>query len=177
MKKILVAAILGIAAVANTHGQGSIIFDNYTQGTYNQVIWGAGHAPGPVNQAIQLQLFFAEGIFGNINQLAAGVTGAVDPSRTFTGAAGDGGWFSGATQLLNTWAPGDTFTFAVQVTSPGFVGTTALWQESAAIHATSGPQSGFLNFPGLVVSVPEPSTFALAGLGSAALLIFRRRKV
>jgi hypothetical protein len=26
------------------------------------------------------------------------------------------------------------------------------------------------------VPVPEPSTFALAGLGAAALLIFRRRK-
>jgi hypothetical protein len=28
----------------------------------------------------------------------------------------------------------------------------------------------------LVVTVPEPSTLVLAGLGSAALLIFRRRK-
>ena len=37
------------------------------------------------------------------------------------------------------------------------------------------------NMPGqsfnlYIQSIPEPSTFALAGLGAAALLIFRRRK-
>jgi len=36
----------------------------------------------------------------------------------------------------------------------------------------AGQASGF----GLVLPVPEPSTFALAGLGAAALVIFRRRK-
>jgi len=34
--------------------------------------------------------------------------------------------------------------------------------------------TGFALFP--VVAVPEPSSFALAGLGAAALMIFRRRK-
>jgi len=34
--------------------------------------------------------------------------------------------------------------------------------------------TGFQLFP--VVAVPEPSSFALAGLGAAALMIFRRRK-
>jgi hypothetical protein len=36
---------------------------------------------------------------------------------------------------------------------------------------------GATGFNGLVLApIPEPSTFALAGLGAAALLIFRRRK-
>jgi hypothetical protein len=40
--------------------------------------------------------------------------------------------------------------------------------------ATGTPiTSGFTDF---VVSVPEPTSFALAGLGAAALVIFRRRK-
>jgi hypothetical protein len=180
MKKTIVAAILGIAAVANSFGQGSIIFDNYTQGTYNQVIWGpAGVNPGvAVNQAITMQLYFAEGTgFSSIGQLTPGVTGVVDLSRDFAGTAGVGGWFSGATQILPTWAPGDTFTFAIVVTGPGqAVGTSAFWTETAAVHATAGPQSGFLNFPGLAVNIPEPTTFALAGLSGAAMLIFRRRK-
>jgi hypothetical protein len=40
----------------------------------------------------------------------------------------------------------------------------------------TGPQIPTeLNIPSFVL-MPEPSTFALMGLGSAALLIFRRRK-
>jgi len=39
------------------------------------------------------------------------------------------------------------------------------------------PPSISAQFPGLILQpVPEPSTLALAGLGAAALLIFRRRK-
>ncbi len=38
---------------------------------------------------------------------------------------------------------------------------------------TLGLQSGFKM---TLIPVPEPSSFALAGLGAAAMLIFRRRK-
>jgi PEP-CTERM putative exosortase interaction domain len=51
-----------------------------------------------------------------------------------------------------------------------------MWQESDNIHAVNVSQTGFGNFPGATVVVPEPSTLALAGLGSAALLFLRRRK-
>ena len=181
MKKVIVATILGLAA-ANSFGQGSILFDNYSQGTYNQVVWGPGvpgHTPGTaVNDvAVQLQLYFGEGAGLTFGQLTAGVTASVDLARQLNWTAGDGGWFSGATQVLPTWAAGDVFTFAIVATGPGnYQGTSALWSESTAIHGTMASQSGFLNFPGLAVTVPEPTTFALAGLGSAALLIFRRRR-
>jgi|SwirhirootsSR2_FD_contig_31_3731801_length_588_multi_2_in_0_out_0_1 hypothetical protein len=181
MKKVIVATILGLAA-ANSFGQGAIQFDNYTQGTYNQVVWGPG-VPGHVagtavsDVPVSMQLYFAEGTGLTFGQLSPGVIGDLDLTRTFGGAAGVGGWFSGATQLLPTWAAGDTFTFAVVVTGPGgYFGQSALWTETAAIHSSMVPVSGFLNFPGLTVNVPEPTTFALAGLGSAALLIFRRRR-
>ena len=36
--------------------------------------------------------------------------------------------------------------------------------------------TGPLGYNGLVLGVPEPSMFALAGLGAAALMIFRRRR-
>lgn len=184
MKKIIVATILGVTAAANSFGQGSIIFDNYTQGTYNQIVWGVG-VPGKtagtaVDDALTLQLYFAQGTgFTTLSQLTPGVTGVIDLSRTYVGPSGTaGGYFSGATQLLPTWAPGATFTFAVVVTGPGaFTGISPFWTESSAIHSTVGPQSGFLNFPaGTIVTVPEPTTFALVGLGSAAMLILRRRR-
>jgi hypothetical protein len=43
--------------------------------------------------------------------------------------------------------------------------------------APSFPGTAFQSFNlYTIATVPEPSTFALAGLGAAALLIFRRRK-
>jgi len=39
-----------------------------------------------------------------------------------------------------------------------------------------GTPTDFTSMPATILVVPEPSTFALAGLGAAALLIFRRRK-
>jgi hypothetical protein len=178
MKKAILASILGIAVVANTFGQGSIIFDNYTQGTYNQVVWGDPPHLTAVTDPITLQLYYGKGTgYTDISQLTVGVTGAVDPTRTFVGAYGPGGWFSGATQVLPTWAPGDTFTFAVVVTGPGdYAGHSLFWTETAAIHPTASSQSGFLNFPGLNLTIPEPSSFAVVSVAGAVLFTFRRRK-
>jgi hypothetical protein len=50
---------------------------------------------------------------------------------------------------------------------------------AASIGAQLCGYGATTGFNGLVleaVAVPEPSTFALAGLGAAALMIFRRRK-
>lgn len=45
------------------------------------------------------------------------------------------------------------------------------------IYQTTAPVSStWAGAPVYIAAVPEPSTFALAGLGAAALLIFRRRK-
>jgi hypothetical protein len=46
---------------------------------------------------------------------------------------------------------------------------------SSALDASAGT-SGGLGAIELQVAVPEPASFALAGLGAAAMLIFRRRK-
>jgi len=63
----------------------------------------------------------------------------------------------------------------------GYSGSGALFQmnpgNSIAYVLTAPPGINTTWTEGnIVLSVPEPSTFALAGLGAAALLIFRRRK-
>src|SRR5262249_29938258 len=51
---------------------------------------------------------------------------------------------------------------------------TLTWTEVNGFIA-GGPPDTFHNFPGW--AVPEPSTFTLAGLGAAALLVSRRGKL
>jgi hypothetical protein len=61
------------------------------------------------------------------------------------------------------WSGVFRYDYANNVTAPTSLGTQA---------AANGPGDGHFG----VVPVPEPTTFALAGLGAASLLIFRRRK-
>lgn len=61
-------------------------------------------------------------------------------------------------------------------TGAGFAGITGIISASPATGVAIPPQL-FTQFGALTLySIPEPSTFALAGLGAAAMLIFRRRK-
>jgi hypothetical protein len=122
-----------------------------------------------------LQLCYGEGVITDPAQLIRGVTTTIDTSNTFVGPRGPGGWFSGPVQVLDTWDPGDVFTFQVIVIGPsGVSGSTILWQESTSIHDVGSQQAAFNNFPGLAVSIPEPSSLALIGLGCATILLRRR---
>lgn len=186
MKRTLLTAILGVAAVSTTaFGQGSIIFDNYVTGTYNQVVWGAGTGADAGKAATQdtvnLQLWYGSGVVTSVSGLTAGVTATINPLATYDAGAGfgGGGYFTGPTQVLPAWQPGDTYTFAVTLIDPSgkFKIDPILWQETSNIHAVNVAQFGLQNFPGAtIVPVPEPSTIALIGLGSAGLLFIRRRR-
>jgi hypothetical protein len=57
-------------------------------------------------------------------------------------------------------------------------GASALFTSQALASGIATPPNliGLTSFNLTGVAIPEPSTFALAGLGAAALLIFRRRK-
>jgi len=82
-----------------------------------------------------------------------------------------------ATLQVRAWANnGGSATFDTAVTKA----TSALFQ-SGPLGGTSpgGPvltpdMAGWSSFS--LATIPEPSTFALAGMGAAALMIFRRRK-
>jgi hypothetical protein len=82
----------------------------------------------------------------------------------------DGGWnfLGGEFQTVNL--PFDGSTTTINFTP----GVGAFYQVGTyTIGRTSGSYN--LESPSLVAVVPEPTTIALAGLGAAALLIFRRR--
>jgi len=194
MKKTLATAILGLAACAASYGQGVVQFNNYQSTSYQQVRYQANNAT-VTSPTVEVQLFWALGTFADqasFNAAAnAGVTTFINP-----GLPG-GGYYSGPNQLLAGWSAGQTVTFEVQgwetsagaggaatYAQSGVKGTSALWQEVAGATANSNgiqPSSNPAKFfnagpPTLLLAVPEPSMFALSGLGAAALMLFRRKK-
>jgi hypothetical protein len=62
--------------------------------------------------------------------------------------------------------------------NPGSIGRSAMFTYQIPATAADPVANFFMNgFQGFYIgAIPEPSTFALAGLGAAALVIFRRRK-
>jgi hypothetical protein len=80
------------------------------------------------------------------------------------------GWSGGGLTAGNVLG----YTTIAQAFAGPDAGTAASLFLSAATPATPVPISGPTTLYGL--AVPEPGTMALAGLGAASLLIFRRRK-
>lgn len=197
MKKTLVAAILGLAATASVMAQGRIVLDSYASapvGNYPLITYGAqsggtlgSSVPGAANYTIGFYYSTTAATFND-------GTGYGVPGGTFTLATGAGstttlgtlpaspGLFTSSTDFAiagNTGVP----VYLVVVAYNGASYETSLVRGHSAVFSVTannsfgggtplgGAMSGFQ-----VIGVPEPSTFALAGLGLASLLIFRRRK-
>jgi len=75
---------------------------------------------------------------------------------------------------------GNTFqTFAAALAGGDYTGQTGAFQSGAGGPNASGPASPaplLTAMPDMLLTVPEPSIFALAGLGAAALMTLRRNK-
>lgn len=203
MKKILVASILGIAATLATankaQAQGSVFFGNYTGGgTFAPVTFTGAPTAGLVagetigGASFSAHLLYSFG--GNLGTSYSD-TGLV---ASFLSTAGDtvpngGGLFGGfGNQVIipgYTSGPAD---FKVEVYNGstaanssvyGISGVVAL--STLATAANQLPTGGLMSDNGNVTSpltaftvaaVPEPTVFALAGLGAAALMAIRRKK-
>lgn len=200
MKKL--AAILCLSALATgAFAQGLI---NFANGPTTLISVGGANVPSGQGGAYWFALLSAPtgtvdphvftqvlGVYGT-NQNAAG---------RFTGGVGvtAQGWAAGETRAFEVvawsaangsvfnpaWmAPGSVVTPAGDFVgcATGFFGVSAIAPAGVAgggptglpnlnvFGGTQGIQVGFN-----LVPVPEPTTLALAGLGAAALLIFRRR--
>jgi hypothetical protein len=191
MKRTVALTILGVAAATAAFGQGHILIGNYVGPNYNNVTWDSSVATVGGNavtaaDGLQFQVWFGAGVISDDSLLQAGATTEINPAFTYKG----GGYYSLVEQVLPSWQPGDTYTFQVRVmpgTTPNgeidtLLSRSVLWQETSVpggrIDTTGNParvNENGVGFSTFVVAVPEPSTFALAGLGAAAMLIFRRR--
>jgi hypothetical protein len=185
MKKSLVLGILGLAVTAVTsYGQGGISIGNY-RGAYNPVVWagtvggGLGGTAVSSSAGVTITLFFGEGVLG-AGQLTDSI---VLPWNTFAQGNGYPGFYGDLVVALPQWSAGETYSFQLRAsgnTAQGpATGSSVVWTESANIGFTGGNPPGLpgtsANSIGFTVDVPEPSTFALAGLGLAGLLVVRRR--
>lgn len=123
------------------------------------------------------------GLIGPLHiQLAANAGGApaIPGIANATTIGASTPWFQ-----VRVWSTDSTHAYAsyeaALAGATGYVGAGALFQLNPGpsigyVNTSPGVNSTWVDGPIMINPVPEPSTLALAGLGAAALLIFRRRK-
>jgi hypothetical protein len=202
MKKALVAAILGIALTATTsHAQGYIAMHSYivVSGTpvFSAVTYGPGSGAKTGQNVGNASSFKADLLFsldgGTTYTLASGSQtgfwpGSADGGSPTTDGAGV---FFGPTVTIPGYTSGPA-TFIVEAyNGASYAASAGAYRGVSAPFTISSLQTNPLQTPGdilnasgttvtgmqpFVVTIPEPSIFALAGLGAAGLMAFRRKK-
>jgi hypothetical protein len=159
----------------------------------------------PANTNV-IQTLVAQLYYGSSTATAASliaVSTAPGTLRSSTSASA-GTWFGNGTRTLAGFNPGDTVNLQVRVwdiskgtdynqaiadcvaynnTAVGFnwFGASTIFQYTIPTNPTPAPSEfNMNNFTGFsltfIFDCPEPSTFALTGLGAAALVFLRRRR-
>jgi hypothetical protein len=183
LKKI----ILGFAIMATTvsvFAQGTVNFNNsvaFTAVADRNVYFGSVGGTLLVGTQWKAQLY----VGADANSLQS-ISAAVS---SFRATAGAGTWSGGSRTLTTTtgtsFVAGDTVQLAVRVWD---IGTGATWDVatskgtsaafSYSVPAAGSPPGAFYmeGLRAFAVTVPEPSTFAFAGIGILGLIMARRRK-
>jgi len=192
MKKL--AAILCLSALTTgAFAQGLVTMGN---GPTTLISFGAVGNTAPLTSGNAGTYYF-----GLLTQATAG--GAYAFAGVYGTNSASAGRISAYTTTVTGWAPGQALNYEVAgwsaslgaTWSPGwltgnFGGKSGFFTVSGPANGTAGggspvPAPAWLLFGGSGLSgfnlaptgaVPEPTSMALAGLGAAALLIFRRRK-
>lgn len=190
MKKALVTTILGLAAAVAVQAQGTVKFLNYGFTTDAQVTYGpTGNGPlnAGVNNTYTAGLYYQLGTVSWAGGIAdPGASGWTLASASATFAAPNvgntPGYFDGGNVVIPSYVTGPISFVVVAYTGANY--SNAVYRGSSigftlpdiATGLTPAGEFGAGFQPFQVNFVPEPSSFALAGLGLAGLLIFRRRK-
>jgi hypothetical protein len=190
MKKLLLLAAIGLVAVANSFGQGTLIFNNNAQASFNLTTNNAtGDAPGR----------YRVGLYASTNLAATAGSLELVGLATNTALAGK---FNGGSAFvlpagyptsqqivfqLRAWSLGAGTSFAEALTAAAAdplnvalgtspLGTTTPGGGLIQAGALFGTSPGLLTSGFVVAPIPEPSTIALGLLGLGAIALFRRRK-
>jgi PEP-CTERM motif len=143
---------------------------------------GGGHAHSTDN--VQLSLWWGQGAGLTDSQLSFGTA---LPFNTGAEAQGYFGYYGLTEAYLPGWAAGQTWTFQVRASGISVRGAvdpstsrSVLWSESANIQdvgdVVPGPPGFSRNSIGLTIEIPEPSSFAIIGLGLAGFRLYRRQR-
>jgi len=181
MKKSIVASIIGVvatvAAIESSYGQGFVAFNNYYSSVDQTVRTSPALGGNLLGSSYTAQLSYS---FGGsaLTPLTAAQGGVV----SFNTGGAPAGYFIGGVATIPGYTSG-AITFQVSAYNGIDYASSTVRGQSALLNlngiATGALPVGDLG-PGLVAftvsSVPEPSTLALIGLGTGALLFLRRRK-
>jgi hypothetical protein len=198
MKKYssIIAAALMATGVASGFAQGTVVFNNGTGLVLQET--STGFVPVPKGGG-QVQLFWA-----TAGTPYTPWTGALTPAAWYAANAGwilgpaigfttpSAGKFNGGVLTLSPVSPGGTIDYVVAawtgnaptmdaaLASDGMVAVSSLFTSATGNPTTIPPDVPVPladSFGGLAIAyIPEPSSFALAVLGAASLLVFRRRE-
>jgi len=196
MKKSVLLAILGVSAgVVSSYGQGFVALDNYSSATSPLITYGpsGGGAVGAgiTGSAWHVGLYFADGVSFTLSTDANGtqIPSALDARLVLGTGQGSTaplvapGIFTTTQSFQGSSAvAAGVSTFMVIAYNGNDYASSGIRGHSAAFPMTTLVGTSFPPFLGdgmnsfQVNAVPEPSTLALIGLGTGALLFFRRRK-
>ena len=201
MKKTLLAGLVcaGVTLARSSYGNGTIIFDNYASNPYMPIEY-FGTDVGVTNSNYHVDLLYALGTQATTNGMSdLGLSVAINPGEV--DYFGNHGYFSGGIVTIPGYSTGPvSFDIVCWLTGPGGYanyglsvensfdnGRSLVWTEPSVATGLN-PANYFAGLPDysggpdtngaplLFVGAPEPSTFALTGLGFAALALCRRKK-
>ena len=188
MKRAIIASILGLASVVSSFAQADYYFDTYlasTSGNDGRVFWSATPSLAPAGQA-NTAVGNAAGILADLTWTDGTHSGDLGVAIPLSSNGGKDSYIQGGEFLFDpSYVAQTPITFTIE-----------LWQGGASYASLNDTARGSLTWndggsavgagpsafaaqptgPIYVALVPEPTTLALAGLGAAGLLIFRKRQ-
>jgi hypothetical protein len=192
MKRKLITSILAITAsvalVSTSHGQGSLIFENTDFGALNAPVTFTPGGPGVGSEFTAALLYSLDGgvTYTLLTAANAGAVGGTYPTPFFgtDGDAASGAGYFGSPAITIPGYTSGAVSFIVQAYHGASFAAADLKGQSAPFSVPSissgSPAPPASPFPGGSMQgfaiTPEPSIFALAGLGTAGLMAYRRKK-